>query len=146
MVGEFDDGLPLFDGDKPSENLNNILKFCEDFEVAGQRTSAFVQELQALDLLIDGEVSIQPDGSEQPFLYRGFKMVSEEKLREMRGDELRKINQNGILALITAHLFSLSLVREIFGKLRSEGLFSTTIEEIEKHFGPDVATLVDGVT
>ena len=69
-----------------------------------------------MELLIDGEVTIQPEGAEQPFIYRGFKMVSEEKLRDMRGDELRKINQNGILALITAHLFSLSLVREIFGK------------------------------
>ena len=35
LIGEFDEGLPLFDGDKPTENLNGILKFCEDFEVAG---------------------------------------------------------------------------------------------------------------
>ena len=27
--------MPLFDGDKPTEELNGILKFCEDFEVAG---------------------------------------------------------------------------------------------------------------
>ena len=116
LVGDFEDGAPLFDGEKPSEQLNAILKFCEEFEVSAQRTSAFVKELEAMDLLIDGEVTIQPEGAEQPFIYRGFKMVSEEKLRDMRGDELRKINQNGILALITAHLFSLSLVREIFGK------------------------------
>ena len=116
LVGLYDDGAALFEGEKPSEQLNAILKFCEEFEVSAQRTTAFVKELETMDLLIDGEVSIQPEGSEQPFLYRGFKMVSEEKLRDMRGDELRKINQNGILALITAHLFSLSLVREIFGK------------------------------
>ena len=116
LVGPFEDGQPLFDGEKPAEQLNAILKFCEEFEMSAQRTAAFVKELETMDLLIDGEVSIQPEGSEQPFIYRGFKMVSEEKLRDMRGDELRKINQNGILALITAHLFSLSLVREIFGK------------------------------
>ena len=116
LVGDFEDGAPLFDGEKPSEQLNAILKFCEEFEVSAQRTAAFVKELEAMELLIDGEVTIQPEGAEQPFIYRGFKMVSEEKLRDMRGDELRKINQNGILALITAHLFSLSLVREIFGK------------------------------
>ena len=116
LVGPQDDGLALFEGEKPTEQLNAILKFCEEFEMSAQRTASFVKELENMDLLIDGEVSIQPDGSEQPFLYRGFKMVSEEKLRDMRGDELRKINQNGILALITAHLFSLSLVREIFGR------------------------------
>ena len=49
---------------------------------------------------MDGEVAIQPEGAEQPFIYRGFQMVDEEKLRELRGDELRKMNQNGMLPLI----------------------------------------------
>ncbi|WP_150531342.1 SapC family protein, partial [Staphylococcus aureus] len=40
--------------------------------------------------------------------------VNEEKLRDLRGDQLRKINQNGLLPLIHAHLFSLQLMREIF--------------------------------
>ena len=117
LIGaDLPDGEPLFDGEKPSERLNNVLKFCEDFEIAAQRTQAFMKELQDLDLLIDGEVAIQPEGSEQPFIYRGFRMVAEEKFREMHGDQLRKINQNGILPLIVAHLFSLSLVRDIFGR------------------------------
>jgi len=116
LVGEFDEGLPLFDAEKPTDNLNNILKFCEDFEIAAQRTSAFMRELEEMDLLIDGEVSIQPDNAEQPYVYRGFRMVAEEKLRDMNGDQLRKINQNGILQLIMAHLFSLSLMRDIFGR------------------------------
>ena len=60
-----------------------MLKFCEEFEVAAQRTQAFVKELEAMDLLIDGEVSIQPEGAEQPFLYRGFRMVDEQKLRDL---------------------------------------------------------------
>ena len=69
-----------------------------------------------MDLLIDGEVTIQPNDAAQPFLYRGFKMVDEEKFRELNGDVLRKISQNGILALIHAHLFSLPLIREVFGR------------------------------
>jgi len=48
-------------------------------------------------------------------------MVAEEKLRDMRGDELRKINQNGILPLIFAHLFSLQLLRELFGRQMAQG-------------------------
>jgi hypothetical protein len=121
LVGAFDEGEALFADEKPTDYLNNILKFCEDFEVAGQRTAAFVNELKALDLLIDGEVSIQPEGSEQPFVYRGFQMVSEEKFRDLHGDQLRKLNQNGILALIMAHLFSLSLIRDVFGRQMSQG-------------------------
>lgn len=116
LTQEGGDGQALFEGDKPSETLTQILKFCEDFEIAAQRTSAFVKEIQDMDLLIDGEVTIQPEGAEQPFLYRGFRMVDENKLREMNGDQLRKINQNGILALIMAHLFSLSSIRELFAR------------------------------
>ena len=40
---------------------------------------------------MDGEVTIQPDGAEQPFVYRGFQMINEEKLTDLRGDQLRKI-------------------------------------------------------
>ncbi len=115
-VGEFDEGQPLFDGDQPSEATKAILQFCEQFEAAGQRTAAFVEELNKADLLMDGEVAIQPEGFQQPFVYRGFRMVDEEKLRNLRGDELRKLNQNGILPLLYAHLFSLSEMRAVFGR------------------------------
>ena len=121
LVSEDGDGNALFDGDKPSEALNAILKFCEEFELAAQRTQAFVKELQDMDLLIDGEVTIQPEGAEQPFVYRGFRMIDEAKIRDMTGDQLRKINQNGMLALIMAHLFSLSSIRDLFGRQAQQG-------------------------
>jgi hypothetical protein len=120
-IGDFDEGQPLFDGDQPSETTKGILQFCEQFETAGQRTAAFVEELKKSELLMEGEVSIQPQGAEQPFIYRGFRMVDEEKLRELRGDELRKLNQNGLLPLMYAHLFSLSQMRDVFGRQVQQG-------------------------
>jgi SapC len=116
-----DGDRPLFDGDQPSETLTQVLKFCEEFEIAAQRTQAFIKELQALDILIDGEVSIQPEGAEQPFLYRGFQMVDEQKLKDLDAETVHKLNQNGILPLIMAHLFSLSIMRELFGKQVQQG-------------------------
>jgi hypothetical protein len=116
LLGPDGEGPLLFDGDRPSEATNAILKFCEDFELSAQRTTAFVKELADMELLMDGEVSIQATDQEQPYVYRGFQMVNEEKFRDLRGDELRRINQNGILPLIVAHLFSLSLMRDLFGK------------------------------
>jgi hypothetical protein len=120
-VGDFDEGEALFDGDQPTEATKAILQFCEQFEAAGQRTAAFVEELTKADLLMDGEVAIQPEGFQQPFVYRGFRMVDEEKLRNLRGDELRKINQSGLLALIHAHLFSLSEMRAVFARQMQQG-------------------------
>jgi hypothetical protein len=107
LVGEFEEGQALFDDGQLSESTTAILKFCEEFELSAQRTNAFMKELAEMDLLIDGEVSIQPSDSPTPFVYRGFRMVGEEKMKELRGDQLRKINQNGILQLLMAHHFSL---------------------------------------
>ena len=115
------EGDAIFDGDQPSEKIKGILDFCEQFEAAGQRTAAFMAELEKSGLLMDGEVAIQPENSEQPFVYRGFRMIDEDKLREMRGDELRKMNQNGMLPLIFAHLFSLAQIRDIFGRQVAQG-------------------------
>lgn len=120
-IGAFDEGEPLFEDGKPTELVQQVLKFNEDFEIAGQKTTGFMKELKDLGLLMEGEVSIQPDGAEQPYIYRGFQMVDENKLNEMRGDQLRKIVQNGMLPLIYAHLFSLSLMREVFGRQLEQG-------------------------
>jgi len=120
-VSEEGEGEALFADGQPSEATKAILGFCEQFEQAGARTGAFINELREHDLLIDGEVSIQPEGRPQPFVYRGFMMVSEEKLRDLRGDVLRKMNQSGLLPLIYAHLFSLSLVRDLFARQMAAG-------------------------
>jgi hypothetical protein len=130
-VGDYKDGEALFDGDQPTDATKAILQFCEQFEAAGQRTSAFVEELKTSNLLMDGEVAIQPEGAEQPFIYRGFRMVDEDKLRELRGDELRKMNQNGMLALIFAHLFSLSQMREVFGRQMQQGKAPAQVPQFE---------------
>lgn len=120
-LGPFEEGDLLFDGTQPSEATKAILGFCEQFEQAGQRTAAFVKELADHKLLIDGEVSIQPEGAEQPYVYRGFQMVSEDALRELRGDIARKMIQSGALPLVYAHLFSLAAIRDIFGKQVAQG-------------------------
>ena len=116
LIGEFAEGEALFDGDQATETTKAMLGFCEQFEEAGMRTGAFIAELNKHDLLMEGEVAIQQVGIEQPFVYRGFKMVNQEKLREVRGDVLRGWNQSGLLPLIFAHLFSLELMRDIFAR------------------------------
>ena len=122
VLGEFQDGEPLFDGDQPTERVQEVLKFCESFEEAGARTQAFMEELKKAELLMDGEVAIQQaDKPDQPYVYRGFKMVDQQKFSELRGDQLRKWNESGMLALIFAHLLSLDLMRIIFAKQTQQG-------------------------
>lgn len=120
-LGEFEDGEALFTDGQPSDLTKNVLNFCEQFEQAGQRTTAFMNELKESGLLMDGEVSIQTGEDTPPYIYRGFQMVDEAKLRELRGDQLRKMNQSGFLPLVYAHLFSLTLMRDIFGRQVAQG-------------------------
>lgn len=116
IVGPFEDGEPIFVDGEPTEAIKSVLAFCEQFEQAWQKTGAFVEELKKADILIDGEMSINVVGAPQPFVYRGFKMVSEDKLRELRGDALRKHVQSGLLPLVYAHLFSLANMSTLFNK------------------------------
>jgi hypothetical protein len=108
------EGDRLFNGADPSDLTKNVLQFCEQFEQAVMRTRAFMDEVAKLDLLMDGEVSIQREGLAQPAVYRGFRMINEEKLQNLRGDQARKLVQSGMLGLAYAHMFSLSLISPLF--------------------------------
>src|SRR5690606_40032303 len=122
ILGDFKDGEPLFAEGQPTAHTKSLLDFCEKFEEAGARTQAFMKELTDADLLMDGEVAIQQnDKPDQPYIYRGFRMVNQEKLRELDGERLKAWNQSGLLPLIYAHLLSLDLMRFIFAKQTEQG-------------------------
>lgn len=120
-IGEFEDGEPLFADGQPTEFTKQILEYCEQFEQAGQRTKAFMNELRQHDLLMDGEIAIQQQGNDKPFVYRGFQMINQEKLNALRGDQLRKWQESGLLPLIYAQIFSLDVMRTIFGRQLQQG-------------------------
>jgi SapC protein len=122
ILGEFKEGEVLFADGQPSEHTKGVLDFCEKFEEAGARTQAFVKELTDADLLMDGEVAIQQNEKpEQPYVYRGFKMVNQDKLKELDAEKLKSWVENGLLPLIYAHLMSLDLMRFVFQKQTEQG-------------------------
>ncbi len=131
LVGEMDEGNALFEGEEATDVTKSLLEFSKNFEEAGIRTQQFVDELNKHGLLMDGEVSIQQQGFDQPFIYRGFRMVDQEKLRELRGDVLRTMNQNGMLALILAHLFSLDLISGLFARQVQAGKGPIALEDLQ---------------
>ncbi|MFA7440781.1 MAG: SapC family protein [Sphingomonadaceae bacterium] len=111
----------LFDAEKqPTEITKNILSFCEQFEQAIGRTKSFMDEIGKLGLLMEGQAQIQNPGMEQPATFAGFRMIDEKKLQNIRGDQARKMVQNGMMGLIYAHLFSLSQMRELFADLQQQ--------------------------
>lgn len=103
-----------------TDTLNNLMNFCGQFEQGVMRTQNFMEELSKLNLLMEGQAQIQNPGMEKPAVYSGFRMVDEKKLQDLRGDQARKMVQNGMMGLIYAHLFSLSQVRDLFEKAHPE--------------------------
>ncbi|MEP3422096.1 MAG: SapC family protein [Erythrobacter sp.] len=126
VVGKTDDGQGLFDGENPTEYTQGVLEFCKRFEESGQRTKAFLEELKKLDILMDGEISItRNDMPDTPFVYRGFQMVDENKLRELPAETVHSLNKNGMMMLIHAQLFSMNLMRSIFERQSAQGKVPT---------------------
>jgi len=123
LLSETIEGLALFDdAGQPTEYTAGVLEFCRRFEEAGQRTKMFMEELAKLDILMDGEIAItRNDLPDKPFIYRGFRMVDENKLRELPASTLENLAKNGMLMLIYAHLFSLNLMRTIFERQLAQG-------------------------
>lgn len=108
----------LFDGEAKTPTTDRILDFCGQFEQAIARTRGFMDELTKLDLLTDGEVTIQQPGGD-PAVYRGFRMIAEERLHALRGDQARKMVQNGMMGLVYAHLFSLAHITGLYERERA---------------------------
>ncbi|MEE4287854.1 MAG: SapC family protein [Erythrobacter sp.] len=123
VIAKQEEGNALFDGEgKPTEYTQSVLDFCKKFEESGQRTRAFLEELKKLDILMDGEIAItRSDAPDKPFVYRGFRMVDENKLRELPAETVHALNKNGMGMLIHAHLFSMNLMRRIFERQSAQG-------------------------
>jgi len=121
VIGTFEEGEPLFENGEPSERVKAILTFCEQVEQASMVTGAFFRDIAEQKLLTDGEFTAQPTGAPQPYVYRGFQIVSEDALKNLRGDVARKWIQNGLLSLIYAHLFSLQRLADVFGRQALQG-------------------------
>lgn len=123
VIGDFEEGERLFDDEgKVTESTKQILEFCEQFEAAGQRTRAFMDELKKADLLMDGEMSIsRQEAPDTPYIYRGFQMINQDKLREIDGETAKAWSDNGLLMLVHAHIFSLDMFRTIFSRQVQQG-------------------------
>lgn len=130
LLGKTEEGIALFDpSGQPTEYTASVLDFCRRFEEAGHRTKLFMDELAKLDILMDGEIAItRNDMPDKPFVYRGFRMVDEGKLRELPATTLEELAKNGMLMLIYAHLFSLNLMRVVFERQLAQGKVPMTAE------------------
>lgn len=101
------EGTSLFNENGETDFLKNMIQFVTNFHRDAQLTNAFATKLQSLDLLEEKNLKAElNDGRE--FMVSGFFVVNEDKLQKLDATKLHELFSTGELALIYAHLISLS--------------------------------------
>lgn len=100
-------GQKLFDDDnKPTQYVQNILTFLQEYQAQFSRTQAFCRKVQELDLLEPMQAQVELASGEKLSL-AGFMAVNREKLKALPGDKLAELARTDELELLYLHLQSM---------------------------------------
>ena len=100
-------GQRLFEDDgKPSEYVDNVLKFLQEFQAQFNRTQTFCGKLKELDILEPMQAQVDLASGERLSL-RGFQAVNRAKLKALPADKLAALAQTDELELLYLHLQSM---------------------------------------
>lgn len=100
-------GERLFgDDQKPTEWLQRVLKFLEQYQIEFARTQAFCKKLIEFDLLEPMRAQAELGTGEKVSL-GGFMAVNRDKARALAGDKLAELAKNDGLELLYLHLHSM---------------------------------------
>ncbi|MEM6465997.1 MAG: SapC family protein [Pseudomonadota bacterium] len=100
------DGAALFEEGKGSEVMDEAVEFARRFEGALSRTRAAMTEFKSHDLIEDSSVTISR--GEKRVRLEGFKMLSEERMRNLPDETLAAMAKRGLIHILAAHHISLS--------------------------------------
>lgn len=130
------DGRPLFDKDgQPAELLQEVQRALLGLQQDLAITQALVEQIDAAGLLIEQSIIVQRQGLE-PVGLTGFRVVDQEKLRNCPPGQLASLAKTGALALIYAHIGSLSnaqdglLAKKAAMQLSGSGPVDTDIDSL----------------
>ncbi len=95
----------FFSEGKLSDSAQQMVDFCGKYEAESRRTLAFSERLKELDLIVAQRVTTNQGDDEEPLAT--YFAVDGQKLMSLPPDVLHELAQQGYLAFIFAHLFSL---------------------------------------
>jgi len=110
-------GQKLFDDDgKPSEYVDAILKFLQEYQAQFLRTQYFCSRLRQLDLLEPMQAQVTTDTGRKLSL-SGFMAINRTKLKELPAETLAELVKTDELELIYLHLQSMRNIDRLREKL-----------------------------
>jgi SapC protein len=99
-------GERLFNDDgTPTQYVNNVLKFLQEYQDQFRRTQQFCAKLKELDLIDPMQAQMATTG--QPVSLGGFLAVNRQKLKALSGEALAALAKTDELELVYLHLQSM---------------------------------------
>lgn len=102
--------VPLFENGQPSAFTQQMIEFCNNFEIEGQRTALFINRLKQLDLFETKHISFTPNDENNnpatPVMIAEYFGISEEKLAALPAEVVMELHTSGALRQIYVHLDS----------------------------------------
>ena len=91
---------------KPSQYVENVLKFLQQYQAEFQRTQAFCKKLKDMNLLESMRAQIRLDSGENISL-TGFMVIDRARLKTLSSEKLAELANTDELELIYIHLQSM---------------------------------------
>jgi len=111
-------GQPLIGvNGEPSEQLKGIMAFQGEYQQLAERTYAMTRALKEAGVLEEGNLQIQPppnDKGGETQKIGGFLIVSEQKLKALSAEALKKLSDADALGLAYAQMFSMGSLEHLF--------------------------------
>ncbi|MEL6792234.1 MAG: SapC family protein [Pseudomonadota bacterium] len=104
--GVEDEARLLFKDGAAGPAGEKALELCKAYELATERTKRAVAVLEEHDLFQDSAIEVQSTGRKARI--DGFRIISEQKLRDLGDEAVLNLVRKGAIGPIYAHLFSLS--------------------------------------
>lgn len=114
-----DEGETLFDGDEPSQLLNQAMEFLTEYQKQYIRTEAFVQRLRDNDLLMSLNAKVDMTNGQQ-FGMTGLLAVDERKLLQLSDEKALELFRSGELSWIYCHLSSLGSMARMIDRIAAK--------------------------
>ena len=103
--------IPFFENGELSEAMKPRLDFVQAFDAEIARTKEFCERLKALDLVASQQVAWNQNENSEDIARYGA--VNPEKLSALSAEDFTSLRNDGSLAGIFAHVFSLDLWNDI---------------------------------
>ncbi|MFO1322079.1 MAG: SapC family protein [Burkholderiales bacterium] len=117
-------GAALFDPEgKPTEYVQNVLKFLQEYQAQFQRTQQFCKKLRDHNLLEPMQAQITTAKGEKMSL-SGFMTISRDRLKTLTGEALADLAKTDELELIYLHLHSMRNFQSMIERLEKAPVVS----------------------